>query len=605
MSVRLLARIFASGLLAIVSCSVAAQTFESQLAEAERTRTSNRPRFDAILERLETASASATPAQRTQLQLLHAYQPILAGNYQEAIGELQKLRQQQTDSDVRYRAGAMLANSYALTGQFTDGLAVMQETLAITKSVRNSEIRQQGILAAAILYNQVGQYELGLRYAREILNERASGRSRCIAGGLQVEALQHLAKAPPGDAIAGVIRLCRLQGEKIPAGFVTTFLARQWFKEQKVDAAIRLLKDSMPEVDGTQYPRLIGETRSLMAELMLADGDLGGAEQQAKAAIAQRSAIDRAPPLVTAYKILSEIAERRNQIPLALAYFKRYADAEKGYLNEAKTRELAYQIVRAENQQKSQQIELLNRQNALLQLQQRVDQQKAANSRLLMLLFAVFTLSVAYWGYKTRRLHASLRHVAQTDALTGICNRHHFTAQAEKTLTLCAKDGEQVSLIMFDLDHFKAINDSYGHVTGDWVLKEVAQACAGLCRPVDYFGRLGGEEFAILLHGCDLRAATRIAEDCRLRIARIQTLVSGHTFRITASCGVSCTTLAGYNLDVLLSQADQMLYRAKRDGRNRVKAYAHDLPAEAREPAPHRDAAAHPSGAEAVGALNA
>ncbi len=74
---------------------------------------------------------------------------------------------------------------------------------------------------------------------------------------------------------------------------------------------------------------------------------------------------------------------------------------------------------------------------------------------------------------------------------------------------------------MFDLDHFKSINDNYGHVTGDWVLKHVAKTCSELCRRVDYFGRLGGEEFAILLRGCDLKAATRIADDCRMRIARI------------------------------------------------------------------------------------
>lgn len=199
-----------------------------------------------------------------------------------------------------------------------------------------------------------------------------------------------------------------------------------------------------------------------------------------------------------------------------------------------------------------------------------------------MLFFAIFTLLVALWGYKTRRLHASLRRMAETDALTGICNRHHFTVLAEQTLAQCARNGSHVALIMLDLDHFKSINDNYGHVTGDWVLKQVAKAGQELCRPVDHFGRLGGEEFAILLNGCDLKAATRVAEDFRVRIGRIQTAASGFNFSVSASFGVTCSMMAAYDLDKLLSQADQMLYRAKREGRNRVVAFAHDLPMELR-----------------------
>jgi diguanylate cyclase (GGDEF)-like protein len=101
-----------------------------------------------------------------------------------------------------------------------------------------------------------------------------------------------------------------------------------------------------------------------------------------------------------------------------------------------------------------------------------------------------------------------------------------------------------------------------------------------MCRGIDHLGRIGGEEFAILLRGCDLKAATRVAEDCRVRLSRIEALPSGHTFPISASFGVSSTLLSGYDLDRLLSHADQMLYRAKREGRNRVRAYVPEVSAE-------------------------
>ncbi|PZQ27031.1 MAG: GGDEF domain-containing protein, partial [Stenotrophomonas acidaminiphila] len=147
------------------------------------------------------------------------------------------------------------------------------------------------------------------------------------------------------------------------------------------------------------------------------------------------------------------------------------------------------------------------------------------------------------------------------------------------------------------LDHFKNINDRFGHGTGDWALKEVAEASKGFCRRIDVLGRLGGEEFAILMYGCDLRAASRVAEDCRVRLAQIETRETGHVFAITGSFGVTSTQQSGYSLAKLLSQADKQLYRAKHAGRNRVCIYdAEQESARATSNVlemPHRDRAEH------------
>src|SRR5690606_2136185 len=167
----------------------------------------------------------------------------------------------------------------------------------------------------------------------------------------------------------------------------------------------------------------------------------------------------------------------------------------------------------------------------------------------------------------------SLRLLAEMDSLTGVCNRRHFLQQAEHCLDQFARSGDTVALVMFDLDHFKLINDNYGHVTGDWVLEKVAGACRPLGRRVDLFGRLGGEEFAILLPGCDAVAAARVAEQCRIKIAAIDTTESGQGFSLAASFGVTDTVLSGYVMGRMLSHADQALYRAKHGGRNLVCVY--------------------------------
>ncbi len=147
--------------------------------------------------------------------------------------------------------------------------------------------------------------------------------------------------------------------------------------------------------------------------------------------------------MVSAFLTLYRIADLRRDPAAALAAYKRYAEAERGYLEEVKARELAYHLVRLEARQKNQQIQLLDRQNRLLQLQQRVEQQKAANSRLLMLVFASVHPAHRVLGLQDQA-HADVGAAHGRDRrATGICNRHHFTIQAEKVLAQGAKAGEQ------------------------------------------------------------------------------------------------------------------------------------------------------------------
>jgi diguanylate cyclase (GGDEF)-like protein len=358
------------------------------------------------------------------------------------------------------------------------------------------------------------------------------------------------------------------------AGFIRLILARKWAVEGRRDEAIELLQTFLPQANATRYSRLISEFSAELAELKLAALDFDGAEGDAKAAIEHGKGTSDTPPLVSAYDTLSQVALHRDQPLVALAYYKQYSEAKLAALDDVKSRELAYHLARQEAVEQNQKIDFLSRQNGLLQLQQQVDQQATQNSRLLMLLFALAAATISYWAYHTKRLQMSVKRMAESDALTGISNRHHFNQQAEKALARCKATDEVASVLMFDLDYFKAINDKFGHSTGDWVLKQVAANCAEMCREIDHLGRVGGEEFAILLRGVDLKSATRMAEDCRVRLMRIDSSPTGHRFPVTASFGVSSTLVSGYDLGRLLSHADQMLYRAKHEGRNRVRAYA-------------------------------
>jgi diguanylate cyclase (GGDEF)-like protein len=567
-------------LLLLASTSAAAQSFDAILDEADRIRTTDRSRFDVLLDTLDRQAARATLSQRMELRLLQAYQPLLDGRYEESIRELRELLAKHPAKLIRYRANIMLMTNHVVRGEYSDALQALEQVLAMRDSIDDPGFRQQGAIAAAILYNEVGQYRLAVQYAQEVVAHSETARNACIAGETLVDAKLNLSIPQSDESINLAIQRCRAIDEQIPSGRLVAFLARKWMSEGKNDDAIALLREQSVRVESTRYPPIVGELRATLAEALFNKGDLESAKKEAAKVVAIRSSIANTRPLSTAYKILSDVAVRQDDLKAALDAYRLYADVNKAYLTEIKTRALAYQLVRVESQQKNQQIELLNRQNNLLQLQQKVDQQGAENSRLLMLMFALLTATIAFWAYKTKRMQMSVKRMAETDALTGISNRHHFTRQTESTLVQCRLAGEPVAMLMFDLDYFKSINDSYGHVTGDWVLKRVAEVCAELCRKIDHLGRVGGEEFALLLHGSDLKAATRMAEDCRVRLSCIETSPSGYTFPVSASFGVSCSSISGYDLDKLISHADQMLYRAKREGRNRVRSYVPDVSVE-------------------------
>lgn len=158
-----------------------------------------------------------------------------------------------------------------------------------------------------------------------------------------------------------------------------------------------------------------------------------------------------------------------------------------------------------------------------------------------------------------------LRTLAHRDFLTGILTRRAFTDAAESALDQLTRDVRPGALILFDIDHFKSVNDRYGHPVGDRLLKAIAEACKAEMRPSDLFARLGGEEFAIFLYGADTPSALACAERLRRMIAGLS--VAGCS-AVTISCGIA-EARPGGSLDLLLAEADAALYGAKRSGRNR------------------------------------
>ncbi|MGF7235559.1 MAG: GGDEF domain-containing protein [Frankia sp.] len=169
-------------------------------------------------------------------------------------------------------------------------------------------------------------------------------------------------------------------------------------------------------------------------------------------------------------------------------------------------------------------------------------------------------------------LHADLLHAARTDAKTSLANPAHWREVAEREMRRARRCAEPVSVLLVDIDHFKAVNDRHGHLVGDEVLVAVADVLRSSARPHDLVGRFGGEEFVILLAGADLDGAARAAERIRGHVAARYCHIAGIApLAVTVSVGVATATGSTSDLPGLLEKADAALYRAKREGRNRVR----------------------------------
>jgi len=179
---------------------------------------------------------------------------------------------------------------------------------------------------------------------------------------------------------------------------------------------------------------------------------------------------------------------------------------------------------------------------------------------------AVFLLALV-----KERGEAASRAAADIDSLTGVANRAAFMAKAEKAITRCRTERAPVSMMMFDLDRFKMVNDTHGHAVGDAVLQKFCAVALAALRPKEVMGRIGGEEFAVVLPGSSVEAAAIRAERVRAAFAAASRFVDNVQVNATVSCGVSASADGVHTLRDLLANSDRALYRAKAEGRNCVR----------------------------------
>jgi diguanylate cyclase (GGDEF)-like protein len=199
----------------------------------------------------------------------------------------------------------------------------------------------------------------------------------------------------------------------------------------------------------------------------------------------------------------------------------------------------------------------------------------------LIVFFHTLMLTVLIVSLSKERLELEQRLKAQTDPLTGALNRRAFMALGGRMVQRHAHDGGSLCLLFLDLDHFKSLNDRFGHLAGDDVLMRFVAVVQDNIRPTDYLFRIGGEEFCCLLPHTRTDPAHAVAERIRRQFEAAHVDAAGLLVKATVSVGIASTDAFGYEIDTLMRKADMAVYAAKRQGRNRVVVAAADDAAEA------------------------
>lgn len=180
---------------------------------------------------------------------------------------------------------------------------------------------------------------------------------------------------------------------------------------------------------------------------------------------------------------------------------------------------------------------------------------------------------VAINRIQIQQANAQLQEISRTDGLTGLLNRKTWEIDAEQEFKRFKRHVHPCSLIMFDIDHFKNINDSYGHPAGDEVIRQTAAAVSESIRDIDIAGRYGGEEFTIVLSDTDEQGAMVVAERIREKIQALTVHYEKFAIQFTVSLGIARLTEDMANRTVWIDSADKALYQAKKDGRNNSKLF--------------------------------
>ena len=567
--------IFALGQICDVKARETANV-DALLAEVSAHLRSTPEKSVAPLAQLQALQLTFTVAQNERYLLLYASFLGFRGRHEERIALVRSFAKQVQTPVMRARLLYEVVDGNTALGKYEDALQAMNEQILLLPLLANAHEESHVLNGAVTLLSALHAYDDALTYAERIQSLGASmggSYAKCMGLTDKVEVnFMRGASALARSIVQDAIRACEENKNPLFVIISKTHSAIDQIDSGNytdgLTATLPLLNEFSQLSHNSDY---ITQLEEAVARAYLKTGNLDRAEQYGLQAY-QRAQSGKALLLQEkTSETMAAIKRAKGQLAQAISYYDINLALKKQVLDDQLHKHLAYQRVKFDTQDKANQLALLEQKNKNLNTEKALQQGKYQNLVLLLTLGLVVLSILGAWLLRTLRQKNTFRKSAQIDGLTEVCNRAHFMACARQAFD---NKNSPISVVLFDMDFFKKINDTYGHATGDWVLKSVCNTVRHILHKGAIFGRLGGEEFALCLPAFSEEASRAVAERCRAAIAATDTRHSGFSFQMTASFGIASRAVHGeMSFEEALAASDNALYGSKNGGRNRVTVY--------------------------------
>jgi len=488
---------------------------------------------------------------------------------QEALERLEMVLERPLDDDQRLRALQLAAHSAVVLRDYETAFDKLMAALVLEPRVDDPAAGISTFNMATHLFGRVGQHELAIEYGQEAISRalEAGDMSQECTARQRIASVYAWADQPEESESQHRLGIaaCTEAGNQLFVGALQAGLADLVRSQGRLEEARDLAEAAVEAMESANYPLGEYEARLVLAATV---HDLGLIDAEVRAGFREIADYFRDNGLwdqVARIELLqARVAAEQGEPARSAEHYERHVEAHDRFIDPERAMRLAYLEIEFDTRFKERQIDLLEENARLAQVEATTANEQRRLRTIILLLSIFVALLLAFLLINAFRSRRHFRHLSRHDALSGLANQGWFLERAGSMLAEAAREGASPYLVMGDIDRFKRINDAFGHLYGDQVLGQVARRLRDAFGSAALIGRVGGEEFAVLVVAHRLDPVIEGIEAFR-RKPRSAGRAGDPTVTLSFGIGRYCP---GEDLEALRRRADEALYQAKRAGRD-------------------------------------